>query len=631
MPHSIAQKLSAALELHRLGKLKRAEAAYRKILNKQPNNGEALQFLGVLLHQTGREVLAEQFIQRAIKLDKTNAGCYFNLAEVQRASDRPQAAISNYRKAIELESDQADYYFGLGSALLDTGDSKTASELLQQAVLLAPDDAQIHNNLGNALADIGQIGEAIISYRSAISAQADYTDSYYNLARLYRDIGDFLSAVNCYQALLEIDPLQAKVCALLADCLAKLDRYEEAIEQINKALEVEADNAEAFFNLGICLQALGRFDEATESHRKALSLKPDLGEAAYNLVLIDSKAVSDEELNRFASRSCDDGVEGNVRINLHFALAKAYHDRSQYKDAFEQLKSGNDLKAGLTPFDPVVYENYIERIVANHDEQFFEARSHFGLDSKVPVFIVGMPRSGSTLVEQIISSHPLVHGAGELNDMRILGKRLPEVLGSESEVPEILTEISEKIAESLAIEHLHKLNELSNGAERVCDKMLGNFLKLGLIFMMFPRARVIHCMRNPLDTGLSCYFQNFARGLRFTYQLEHLGLAYQGYLRVMAHWRKILPLPMMEVRYEHLISDQEQVSRELIDFCDLDWDQRCLAFHQQQRGVKTASFWQVRQPVYSSSVGRWRQYQKQLQPLIDILGSSVDEYENPIS
>ena len=693
VPQSMSQKLALAIELHQAGKLKRAEAIYRKILAKRPKNDEALHLLGVLLHQTGRNGLAEQFIQRAIKLAHENDTYIFNLAEVQRASEQLEAAVVNYRKAIAIESNEADYYYGLGNALFDTGEPKEAVAVFRQAALLAPHDSQIHNNLGNALWETGLHDEAIESYRVALSLQPHIADSYYNLATalddcgvideaienyqhaislnpdmpvafsnlgrlqreqgrlaeaeqsyrqalllnpilasallglgyVYRDIGDYLSAVKYYRILLENDPEHAKARSLLGDCLAKLDMYDEAREQINKALQLEPDSAENHFNLATCLQALGRFDEATESHRRALTLKPDFSVAAYNLVMINSQSLSDEELANFDRLSGDEALDENTRINLHFALAKAYHDRRRYEHAFLQLKSGNNIKAASNPFDPEVFISQVDRVIATHSTAFFEARWDFGIDSEMPVFIVGMPRSGSTLVEQIISSHPLAHGAGELNDMRILSKKLPEILGSNLEDPEILVQIPKKLCRSLAAEHLKKLGGLSEGAVRVCDKMLGNFLKLGLIYMMFPQARIIHCRRNPLDMGISCYFQNFARGLRFSYDLEHLGIAYRGYRKLMDHWQSVLPMRMLDVSYEQLIAKQEDTSRKLIDFCGLDWDENCLDFHRQQRGVKTASFWQVRQPIYQSSVSRWQHYEKHLQPLIEALGDDLDD------
>ena len=690
---NLKQLLKSALGWHQAGELQKAESAYRQILEKQPDNDEALHLMGVLLHQTGRDELAEQVIHAAIKLDSSNDTYYFNLAEIQRAIHRPEVAIHNYRNAIKLESNEADYFFGLGSAFSDTSNWQQATEAFDKALILSPGDSQIHNNLGNALAEMGEYNQAIEHFHKAIALQPAVADSYFNLAlaldeteafddaiaayqkalslnpdipqalanlgrlhrqannlanaeknyqqalelkpnlhsalmglaAVYRDIGDYVRALRYYQQLLDARSDDVIALTLLGDCLAKLDRYEEALEQIKKALVVKPDNAESHFGLGTCLQALGRFDEAAQSHRKALSLQPDLTEAAYNLVLIDSQSLGENDLEKLSQRSADESLDESTRINLHFALAKAYHDRGSYDKAFTQLRVGNDIKSKSNPFSPEVYEDYIERIITVLDKAFFESHIDYGLETEVPIIIVGMPRSGSTLVEQIISSHAQAYGAGELNDMRILAKRIPEIMNTQQQEPECLADISREIIGQLANEHLRKLNNLSNGADRVCDKMLGNFLKLGLIYLMFPRARIIHCQRNPLDTGLSCYFQNFARGLRFTYDLEHLGIAYRGYLKVMEHWRQVLPMQMLEVSYERMISDQEATSRELIEFCGLDWDENCLDFHQQQRGVKTASFWQVRQPIYKSSVSRWRHYERQLEPLIKVLGDKVDD------
>jgi len=727
----IAQNLSKAIHWHQSGKLKQAEAGYRQVLGEQPDNAEALQLLGVLMHQQGQHDLAESLIQAAIKLDQSNDEFYFNLAEVQRATLQTQAAIANYRKAIEIEGGEADYYFGLGTALVEVDEFQQAIEVFNRALLLTPNDPYIYNNLGNALAetgnfdlarqqyckaleidnafveawvnlgnvekDSGDLDSAIENYRKALSFQKNNTEVHFNLAlalseqgltdealseyrkvirlepgkaeaysgigliqrelgdpkaaendyktaleinpelvsaifglaTVYRDIGDFDRAIDCYNRVLAGDSDNVPALTQLGDCLVKNDRYEEAAVQIRKALELEPENAEACFNLGICLQALGQFKDAVSAHRRALTLKPDLAEAAYNLVLIDSSSLSDADLQQLASNTMVAELGDNTHINLHFALAKAYEDRGRFADAFNHLHHGNGIKSRSNPFDPVVYEAHIERIVTCLDHAFFESHRGYGTDSEVPVFIVGMPRSGSTLVEQIIASHPQAYGAGELNDMRILAKRLPEILDTSAEDPEYLLNMSVDTSVKIADAHLQKLHNLSAGMDRVCDKMLGNFLKLGLIYLMFPRARIIHCQRNPLDTGISCYFQNFARGLRFSFDLEHLGIAYRGYRRLMEHWQEVLPMRILDVQYEEMITGQERESRRLIEFCGLDWNQNCLDFYRQQRGVKTASFWQVRQPIYRSSVGRWRRYEEQLKPLIETLGDLADESFDP--
>jgi len=259
-------------------------------------------------------------------------------------------------------------------------------------------------------------------------------------------------------------------------------------------------------------------------------------------------------------------------------------------------------------------------VIATFGAEFFARTDRAGSQSELPVFIVGMPRSGTTLVEQILASHPMVHGAGELDYMRRIMQTLPERLGVQRPIPECAANIDTALAERIAEEHLQHLREHSASALRITDKTPSNFLRLGLIALLFPKARIIHCQRDPLDTCLSCYFLRFGQGQAFAYDLDDLGRYYRDCARLMEHWRRVLPSPLLEVPYEALVADQEGWSRRLIAFLGLDWDDRCLAFYRSERQVKTASVWQVRQPVYASSIGRWRRYAKHLGPLFAALG-----------
>jgi len=312
------------------------------------------------------------------------------------------------------------------------------------------------------------------------------------------------------------------------------------------------------------------------------------------------------------------------RINLYFALGKAYDREDDVQNAFESYRKANEIKAGLKHFDAQALEDYVDRIIEIFIRDFFESRKYFGSESELPVFIVGMPRSGSTLVEQILASHSQIHGAGELSTVRSLMRGLSGTLKTNTPVPGNVTEIDAALSHRLAEQYLNELPTVPEQIRRVCDKMLGNFLRLNLVALLFPNARVIHCQRSPLDTCVSCYLQNFAHGLRFTYNLEHLGIAYRAYQKLMNHWVVELPLKMFHVQYEVLVEQQETVSRQLIEFCNLEWDDNFLQFHRHSREVKTASFWQVRQPMYQSSVGRWQRYQPFLTPLIESLGESAE-------
>ena len=714
--------LKTAVADHQSGALQRAEAGYRKILRFEPNSPDALNLLGVLMHQRGQDEIAASLIETAIKLNSQDDSYHYNLGEVQRAAGDYSAAVASYRKAIELAPTEADYYFGLGIALCDSGRPEDGVSSYRKAVRLNPKDAEIHNNLGNVLAELGDFETAVIHFREALRLRPDYAEghanlgnvlkelaeteqaiasyqkalalqpelaglhynlgvaldeqgqveqamecyrkavsldpalaqAYMNLGRLLKDRGElqqslqsyrravdaqpdsvkavlgmgsvlqdldeFAEAAEWFQKAIELAPEDAGAFISLGVCLGQLDRQREAVEYFQKALEIDPHRAEAHFNLGTTLQAQGRFDEAIACHRKALELNPELAEAAYQLSSIQSFKAGNEEIDRLLTQLQAPSLQADTRINLHFALAKMYEDRGDYDDAFSQYRLGNELKAGLRPFDQAASTDTIDRTIATFTDAFHRARKDFGLSSELPVFIVGMPRSGSTLVEQIISSHPRAHGAGELNDLRALVRGLPKILKTSTPVPECLALLDRDTTHQLAESYLTSLSSHALEASRICDKSLGNFLRLGLIQLMFPRARVIHCKRHPLDTCTSCYAQNFAHGLRFTYDLEHVAVVYRDYHRLMEHWREVLSLRMLDVQYEELVADQEAISRRLIEFCGLQWDDRCLQFYQHERDVSTASFWQVRQPMYSSSVGRWRAYQQHLGPLIEALG-----------
>jgi hypothetical protein len=275
-------------------------------------------------------------------------------------------------------------------------------------------------------------------------------------------------------------------------------------------------------------------------------------------------------------------------------------------------------------FDPAVHAAYVDRLIATFTPAYFEQVRGFGLDTDVPIFVVGMMRSGTTLVEQILASHPLVYGAGERIELGLLASGLPRRLGVADEYPECVRHLDRATVQAVATTVLQGLQERSDGARHVVDKMPLNFLGLGLIATLFPKARIIHCQRDPVDTCLSCYLRNFAASFTFTYDLQHLGLYYRQYERLMAHWRAVLPLPIFELRYEELTAEPETHTRQLLAFCGLPWDERCLRFHETERPVRTASMLQVRQPMYRSAVGRWQRYEKHLSPLLAALAGAAE-------
>ncbi len=326
-----------------------------------------------------------------------------------------------------------------------------------------------------------------------------------------------------------------------------------------------------------------------------------------------------DEMGRLAEAG---DLPENQAVQLNFTLARALDAEDKYEEAFRYLERGNRLKAAQ--FDPEAHRQVVDRIIHTFSAEFFEARHGWGDLSRLPILIVGMPRSGTTLVEQILASHPDVTAGGELTYLNELSKQLAADIPA-LEYPEAIAAASATQINALGEEYVRQLAMLSRGLPRVTDKLPPNFMRLGLIALCLPAAKVIHVRRHPFDTCLSIYFQNFEHEHAYAWDLTHLGAYYREYERLMDHWRRVVPLQTLEVQYEALVDNQEKLTRELLEYCDLSWDDRCLRFWETKRAVDTASLWQVRQPMYTRSVERWRHYESHLGPLRKARGVEVGE------
>jgi tetratricopeptide (TPR) repeat protein len=368
---------------------------------------------------------------------------------------------------------------------------------------------------------------------------------------------------------------------------------------------------------------LGRLQEAIDHCHKALQLQPACG-AVYFLFgelgaqgLYTFSADQIRHLERLVTSP--QGLSTEDVNYLHFTLAAWLDRQGHYDEAFIHYRQGNELRKQLLQqqdraYDTLAHRRFADLLIATFDHRWFERGVTSGLDSDMPIFVVGMPRSGTTLVQQILSSHPQVTGAGELRDLEQILFTPPQSEGGPGTYPSYMSGLTQPAARNLAERYLERLKSISAGRPRAVDKMPHNYLHLGSICALFPRARIIHCRRDPLDLCLSCYFQNF-KWLNYACSLEDLALHYREYECLMAHWRVVLPMPVHEVQYEDLVARPEPVIRELVAACGLEWDSRCLAFHENPRAVRTASKLQVRRPVYTSSVARWKRYERQLAQL----------------
>ena len=469
-----------------------------------------------------------------------------------------------------------------------------------------------------ALHRAGRFPDAVVRYRHVLAIKSDLPVIQNNLGHALAEMGSFDAAVAAYERALALDRRNAETLCNLAVALAELGRFEEAESKLRRAIALKPRCAGAYNNLGQLLKERGRLAEAARAAEKAIALAPVATSYYENLGLIRPFGAADphvaalEALAEKAERLGD-----KDHMHLHFALAKACDDNGDRDGSFRHLLAGNRLKRQLIGYNEARELEMLKRTARVFGADLVRSRQGCGDPSAVPIFIVGMPRSGTTLIEQILASHPRIFGAGELNFFEQAVEAVHSALKNVPAFPEVAQCMAQEHFRTLGQRYVGKIQQRAPDAVRIVDKMPANFIFAGLIHLALPQVTIIHAVRDPLDTCVSCFSVHFTRGHPQTYDLAELGRYYRHYQSLMAHWRQVLPAGrIMEVRYEELVSDTEAVVRRLIAHCGLEWDSRCLDFHRTERWVRTASATQVRKPIYTSSVGRWRSFEPFLAPLI---------------
>ena len=473
----------------------------------------------------------------------------------------------------------------------------------------------------------GQMGPAGKICDTILEHSPKQADALHLSGLIALDMGDDDIAVARIRRAIEEDPGNPMFHNNLGLAFEKCRELDKAISCYQKAVKLDTGSYEAYTNLGNAFKAQGKFKKAIGCYKKALEVKPDCAEALLNLVDTQKLKSADRvTLLEQATRMVEQDLTENDSILVNFALGKLYNDEGMFDKAFKHYRRANKLKRGNVRFDGRRHRDYVSRIIETFSADFFTPRQSWGSDSDLPIFIFGMPRSGTTLVEQIIASHPQVFAGGELQFFLKTALELSSILETDLNYPECAGSIHAETAKNIGAVYLKKARELKGFSKhhgRMTDKNPFNFLHLGLIFLVFPRARFIHCQRHPLDTCLSVFFHKFTVGNDFAYDLREVGSYYGEYQRLMAHWGSVLPARIFELKYEDLVRRQEDISREVLAFCGLKWDPRCLDFHQNKRAVFTGSTWQVRQPIYSTSCGRWQHYDRFIGPLKEVLSDLV--------
>jgi tetratricopeptide (TPR) repeat protein len=607
-----------------VGRAEEAVRHGRRAVALKPDYPEALSNLGIALYERLQYDEALSCHDRAIASRPDYAEAHSNRGNVLRALDQLADAESAYRRALELKPDFAAGWNNLGTTLRDLGRPAEAEQAYRKALAQTPSDPETLDNLALAVKDLNRLDEAAELLRRALTIDARIDKIHLHLGSVLIDQKKVDEAAAAAERALALNPDNHDTINLLGRIASERGALEEALDLYRRALALKPDLADACNNMGNALKELGSLDEARSAYLKALELDPKLTGAYVNLADSMKFAPGDPQLAAMEALIAQpDRLTETDRMQLHFALGKAYADLKQHHRSFEHLLAGNTKKRAAIVYDEAATMALFDRIEEVFTAELVAAKGGQGDPSSAPIFILGMPRSGTSLIEQILASHPRVHGAGELDAFNRVADTVQGPDRKGVPYPDFVPVLEAPAMRAIGARYLAELSALAPEAQlvtdkqHVTDKMPANYFFAGLIHLALPNARIIHAIRDPVDTCVSCFSKLFTKEQAHTYDLAELGRHHVRYQRLMAHWGRVLPAGrILDVRYEDVVADLEAQARRILAHCGLDWDPRCLAFHATARPVRTASATQVRQPIYRNAIGRWRVFEPFLEPLL---------------
>jgi len=550
MPDDLLPRLKKAYELHQAGQADAARAAYQVILELDPQQPEANNLMGLLCIQAGESLKAARYIRRALRRDPSNPQSHYNLGLSLANQGRMQEAAEAFGAAVALNGDNPDYRSAHGNALRLAGDARAAAGILEDALRKASGHGGLRLNLSLAQNDLGAAS-------------------------------------------------------------VRRGEHAQAVRHFLRAVELNPSHARAHMNLGLTLEQLGRIDEAVRHYKLAITAKPDFADAHFQLAHLRTRTSSRDEIEAMQRLFEWPATAHEDKVRLAFGLGMALESNRRFAEAFSFMQRGHELQSRKAPFDIDSVARQFQRIQNVFSMQRLASPEASGPGGQHPVMIVGMPRSGTTLAEQILASHPQVKGKGESMGLA----QAVQLLGRGQPYPDGHAQLCDDDLVSAAGEYLKTLEGETNDRCRLTDTTPMNFRFVGLAAMMLPKACFVFCVRNPMDNCLSLYRQMLTGANRYAHRLENLGRYYNLHLKLLEHWESALPGRIFRLQYEDLVRDNEAQVRRLLSFCDLPYDPACLRFYEAERAVRSPSAALVRQPFYDTSIGSWKNYERELEPL----------------
>jgi len=630
-----------------------------KAINLDQDNPEYHAFIALVFKALGHNTEVVKAYEKSIQLDPNNPDTHHNFGSFFLEIGLSDKAMPHFENALKVNPQHPQALNALGMIHFQAGDTNKAKELFFKAIEIKPDFDLVYLNLGDLFNTLHHPRIAIKWYNKYSGNEADHPGVLIKKAKVFLALGNLEKCLKLCKKALKINSNSTQGNATLGQCYEKMGQYELAHSAFQKVQETEiAQNAQTLCAQGmVYFEQIKDYQKAKEHYLKAIEVSPNYLQAHLHLahlyIIEGDLKFAEETLNtilkispghpqalrqlahikktdifdHLSIQELEEKLENtdnheHQKNDLRFALADCLDQKQSYDRAFKHLKTANDISSKNSKFHINIIKKQIDTLVNYFNKDIIQELSQYGNNSQSPVFIVGMPRSGTTLSEQILSSHPSIFGAGELKEMSNMKFKIQSM--TKKTFPHAIDHLNKKDFSKIANDHINFLGTLSPGSSRVIDKMPFNLYLIGMIACFFPNAKFIHCLRHPLDTCLSNYFLKFSDRMSFSYNLKHLGQVYNAHTEIMKHWNDLLPGRIITQNYEDLIESPESETKKLLEHLDLDWNDACLSHHENKRPVKTASNWQVRQPIYKTSVGRWKNYKNYLQPLADELNFNLN-------